>query len=87
MIRCATCTACEPHNVKDQTTGKMRVNGTCHALPPIPIHRQEGLSFAFPLVNPMGMWCRMWEPRQGFNEKGERTDEIASDQPKIILEH
>ena len=86
MIRCATCSACEPHNIKGGD-GKIRVGGSCHALPPIPVHGPEGLSFWFPLVNPTGMWCRMWEPREGFDDKGERIDQIATDKPKLVLEH
>lgn len=85
MIRCATCSACEPLNVKTDTG--VKVAGTCHALPPIAIQREEGLSFTFPMVNPTVMWCRMWEPRQGFDADGERTDQLTPEKPKLILEN
>lgn len=86
MIRCATCSACEPHNIKEKD-GKIRVGGSCHAQPPVPVSREGGIVFAFPLVNPTSMWCRLWEPRQGFDENGERSDQLTADKPKLILEN
>ena len=87
MIRCATCSACEPHTSKDPATGKLYTGATCHAGPPVLVPREGGLSFAFPLVTPTAMWCRQWEPRAGFNEKGERTDQLTTDKPKLVLEN
>ena len=31
MIRCATCSACEPHTGKNPETGKLYTGATCHA--------------------------------------------------------
>lgn len=82
---CATCWSCVPVAI-ERADGSKGAAGECHHNPPQTIVNGNGAMSVFPRVLPMSHWCRQWEPRFGFDERGEKVP-VTETKPQIVINH
>lgn len=73
-MRCGNCIFSEPTQLRREGQEPI-ILGRCHLNPPSIVIGPEGVSWQFPLVQPMVGWCGSWSPKEGFSDKGERIEQ------------